>query len=498
MRGRESVRGFAQRHTVAIAVVVTVLARLPALTRPIRADEAGFLLVARAWSPQPDSMFGPYWVDRPPPLIAVFSAVDAIGGVTTLRILGALVAGLAVLLAAAVAGTISGPRATIWTAALTAALLSNPMIDVVAVKGELLALPFVLGSMLLTLLAVRRRSWPIALAAGVAAALAIGLKQNLATGLVFAGVLLLVGWRTAALPGRWAATLAGAGAVGAALPVLATIGWAEAAGVRLSTLWDTVYGFRADAARVIADGTTDAPERRAWILLAITLGTGLLLVLAGPFARLRELWRDDPPVLSATVAVVLVDVASLVAGGSYWQDYLLPLVPGAALCTALLAGRDDRSGRTMRGLVVAAVISAALAMTCWLVWNATGHQEFDEVRTGEAIAGSAEPDDTLVVFGGRADLQQVSGLSSPYPYLWSLPMRTRDPGYDELTALLGSADAPTWLVEWVDLDAWADAGVPELSDAIDEHYVQVGTTCNGHPIYLLRGVDRPEVAPKCS
>lgn len=497
MRGGEAVRDFAQRHTVAIAVVLTVVARLPALTRPVRADEAGFLLVARAWSPQADSLFGPYWVDRPPPLIAVFGAVDALGGVTTLRLLGALVAGLSVLLAAAVAGTVSGPRATVWTAVLVAALLSNPMIDVVAVKGELLALPLVLGSILLTLLAVRRRAWPLAFAAGVAAALALGLKQNLATGLVFAVVLLLVSWLTRVLPGRSALALTVAGLAGAAVPVLATVAWAEAAGVRLSTLWDTVYGFRADAARVIADGTTDAPERRALILVAIALATGLLLVLIGPFARLRELWRDDPPVLAATLAVVLVDVASLVAGGSFWQDYLLPLVPSAALCAALLAGRDGRSGRTMRGLVVAAVASAVLAMAFWLVWNATGHQEFDEVRTGEAIAESAEPGDTLVVFGGRADLQRVSGLDSPYPYLWSLPMRTRDPEYAGLTALIGSKEAPTWLVEWVDLDAWADAGVPELRAAIDEHYVEAGTTCNGQPIYLLRGVDRPDVTPDC-
>ena len=113
MRSWERVRGFADRHTVAIAVVLTVVARLPALTRPVRADEAGFLLVARAWSPQADSLFGPYWVDRPPPLIAVFGAVDALGGVTTLRLLGALVAGLTVLLAAAVAGTVSGPGATV-------------------------------------------------------------------------------------------------------------------------------------------------------------------------------------------------------------------------------------------------------------------------------------------------------------------------------------------------------------------------------------------------
>lgn len=488
---------FLRRYPVAVAVVVTILARLPALTRPVRADEAGFLLVAAAWDPRPDSMFGTYWVDRPPLLLAVFSGVDAVGGVTTLRILGALVAGLAVLLAAGLAGTISGPRATAWTAILTAALLSNPMIDVVAVKGEQLALPVVLGSMLLTLLAVRRTSWPLAFAAGVTAALALGLKQNLATGLVFAGVLLLVSWRTGRLPGRTTLTLVTAGLAGAAVPVLATVGWAEAAGVRLDTLWDTVYGFRAAAAGVISDGAASAPARRAWLLLAIAVATGLLAVLCGLAAHARRLWKDDAAVTAAALAVVVVDVAALVAGGSFWQDYLIPLVPAAALCTALLAGREDRPGRTMRVVVLAAVGSACAAMVFWLVWNATGQQEFDEVRTGEAVAAAAEPGDTLVVFGGRADLQRTSGLDSPYPYLWSLPMRTRDPGYADLRDLLAGPDAPTWLIEWVDLDAWSDGGVAELRAVIDERYVDAGTTCNDQPVYRLRALERPAVQPIC-
>ena len=60
------------RHTIAVAAMAAFVLRLPGLTRPIRADEAGFLLVARSWNPQPDSMFGPYFVDRPPALIALF------------------------------------------------------------------------------------------------------------------------------------------------------------------------------------------------------------------------------------------------------------------------------------------------------------------------------------------------------------------------------------------------------------------------------------------
>jgi 4-amino-4-deoxy-L-arabinose transferase-like glycosyltransferase len=486
-----------RRHPVAIAVTLAVVARLPALTRPIRADEAGFLLVARAWDPQPESMFGPYWVDRPPLLIGVFKAVDLTGGGTTLRVLGALVCGLTVLLAARVAGQVGGRRAVPWSAALAAALLSNPMIDVVAVKGELLALPVLLGSILLTLHAVRRRSGWLALAAGLVAAVALGLKQNLATGLVFAGVLLVASALTGRLPARTAVRLAAAGAVGAAVPVLATVGWAAAEGVRMSTLWYTVYGIRSDAARVIADGSADAPQRRALLLLVIALACGLLPVLAGLVVHLRELWPDDPPLVAATVAVVGLDIVALVAGGSYWQDYLLPLVPGAVLCAALLTGRESRAGRRMRGVVVGAAVSALLAMVFWLVWNATGHQEFDEVHTGEAIAAAAEPGDSLVVFGGRADLQDTSGLDSPYPYLWSLPMRTRDPDLAELRALLEGPDAPTWLVEWVELDAWTDRGVPELERVVEERYVAHGTGCEGHPVYLLRGVDRPAVEPDC-
>ncbi|MBZ5737555.1 hypothetical protein [Nocardioides mangrovi] len=488
---------FLRRHPVAVAVAVAILARLPALTRPIRADEAGFLLVARAWDPQADSPFGPFWVDRPPLLIAVFRGIDWLGGETALRVVGALVAGLSVLLAARLAAAVAPGRAVPWAAGVAAALLSNPMIDVVAVKGELLAVPVVLGSMLLTLHAVRRRSAWLALAAGVLGALAVGLKQNLASALVFAAVLLAVAALTGRLPRRTALGLGVAGLAGAALPVLGTVVWARAESVHLHAVWYAVYGFRSDAARVIADGASAAPERRAWLLLAIALGSGLLLVLGGLVANLPRLWRDDPPVVAATVAVVGFDVAALVAGGSYWQDYLTPLVPGAVLCVALVAGRADRPGRIMRGVVVATGASAVAAMAFWLVWNATGRQEFDEVHTGEAIAGAAEPGDTLVVFGGRADLQDTSGLGSPYPYLWSLPMRTRDPGYADLTDLLAGPAAPTWLVEWVSFDAWSDDGVADLEQVVQERYVEHGTTCNGHPVYLLKGVDRPPVQPSC-
>ena len=51
------------------------------------------MLVARAWDPMPDSLYGAYFVDRPPPLIALFKAVRRARRRAALRILGAVVAG---------------------------------------------------------------------------------------------------------------------------------------------------------------------------------------------------------------------------------------------------------------------------------------------------------------------------------------------------------------------------------------------------------------------
>ena len=55
---------------------------------------------------------------------------------------------------------------------------------------------------------------------------------------------------------------------------------------------------------------------------------------------------------------------------------------------------------------------------------------------------------------GNADVQQASGLPSPYEQLWTLPMRTLDPHLAQLRAVLRGPAAPTWVVAWGDLDPW--------------------------------------------
>jgi hypothetical protein len=477
------------RWAVPVAAAAAGLIRLLGLLRPVRADEAGFELVGRAWDPGAHSVYGAYFVDKPPPLIALFKVSDAIGGPLFIRVVGAVACTALVLVAARVARLVADETAARWTAVAAAALVTTPVIDVVAVKGELLSLPFLVGAAGSAVVAARDRSVSWALLAGLLAGVPLGLKQNLAGGVVFVAVL-FVGSHLAGRLGRAdLARLAGAAVVGFAVPVLATIGWALAAGVRLHTLWYAVYGFRADASGALGDSSVAAPARRAAVLLVILLVTGIAAALAAYAVRLRR-HHEDRPLAAAVVAMVAFDIVALVLGGSFWQDYAFELVPGALLATALA------SARVRARLVPLMVASTVVALVGWGAWNLAGQQELDEHDTGVALRDAAEPGDTLVVFGGRADLQLETGLRSPYPYLWSLPMRALDPDLTRFRALVDGPDAPTWVVEWWPFDTWTAKG-EELRRDVEERYVEHGIGCDGRTVWLLRGEERPTPEPRC-
>src|SRR4051794_15625474 len=154
---------------VAALAWAAVLARLPAVARPLSNDEGGFLMVAAQWAPG-SSLYGNYWVDRPPLIIGLFQLADLLGGgPVTLRLLAAAWVGTSVVLAAALAravGRAAGrPRAAalgpVWAAATAAVFLVTPLFDPGEVDGELLAVPFVLAGLIAVLeahLATTRQS----------------------------------------------------------------------------------------------------------------------------------------------------------------------------------------------------------------------------------------------------------------------------------------------------------------------------------------------------
>ncbi|MBD8868555.1 glycosyltransferase family 39 protein [Nocardioides donggukensis] len=484
-------------RVVAAAAVAAFLLRFPGSLWPVRPDEAGFTLVARAWSPQPDSLYGPYFVDRPPLLIGLVRLCDDLGGPLLLRFVAALGCLVAVISAAGVARLVAGPRTAGWTAVATAAVVANTMIDSVAAKGEVLGIPVILTSIWFSLLALERRSPGWAAAAGLLAATVLGLKQNLVGGLVFGGVLLVAALLTRALSGREFARLGAAAAAGAAVPVLGTVLWTVLAGVDLDVLWYAVLGFRSDATGVLVTGETGAPAHRAAALAGVVLICGIALIIGGFLAHLPGEWSANPPVAAATLALILTDGIGLVLSGSFWRPYAFALVPATALCAALLLRRRSKRGLAMRSVIVVAAVSSLLSVVGWTALTLTGSQPPGAVYTGEAVADAAEPGDTLVVFGGRADLQFASGLDSPYEYVWSLPMRTLDPEYAELRALVSGDRAPTWLVEWVDFTTWDEPAGSALADVVQQHYRVGGFACDGRPIWVQVDAVRPFVTVDC-
>src|SRR4051812_413276 len=113
-----------------LIAVLAALVRLPFVSQPLSPDEGGYLLVASQWSPG-SSVYGSYFVDRPPLLIGLFGLAHELGGVIPLRLLGLAAVVLSVLLAGWLAGTTG--------ALLGAALLVTPLFDGMEIDGEILA-----------------------------------------------------------------------------------------------------------------------------------------------------------------------------------------------------------------------------------------------------------------------------------------------------------------------------------------------------------------------
>lgn len=493
-----------------VAAAIAFLARFPGLLWPLRPDEAGFLLVARTWDPEPDSLYGHYFVDRPPPIIWLMRATDAVGGPYAHRLVGAVAAALLVVLAAGaareiavragVSETSTVRRSAAWVAVATAALVSNAQIEVVGAKGELFGVPLVMASCWLSLRAVRRASPAEAFWAGLLAMLALGMKQSIVGGLVFGAVLLVGAVVARQLPWRAGARCALAAVGGAAVPVVAVVVWALEAGVRLSVLWHTVVSFRTDANQVLSGHESPAVAARVGVLLLIFAGTGMVLLVACLIARLPRLLRlDAVPVVSLT-AMLLVDLVAVAVSGSYWTPYLFVPIPGLALALAAMMsqGHLDRRWHLVTPASVAFVVaSSVVALAGWTASWVAGRVPV-EVRTGEAIAAAHRPGDRVLVYGGRADIQWASRAQSPYPYLWSLPMRTLDPGLGDLERVLTGDNPPTWFVEATYINTWSELGTRPIERSLIRKYEFIRTACDRYRVYHLNTVEPVDLDIDCT
>ena len=241
------------------------------------------------------------------------------------------------------------------------------------------------------------------------------------------------------------------------------------------------HGLADRIGRLVSLGSAELVSLGALVLAAL-----MALVLANRFRG-----RSSLPLATATLAVAAYDVVSVVAGGSYWLHYLVQLAVPTGLAAGLVVGRMPRLG-TQLAAVVLAVASVASVV------GLGHHVAAPGVAVGTSLGRAAEPGDTAVSLLGNPDILESAGLPSPYPYLWSLPARTLDPGHHELAGVLTGPRAPTWLVlrgptTRTTLDHGATRGV------LGSHYRLAARIC-GRDIYLRSGVQRtlPRQLGSCS
>lgn len=466
------------RAWVAVVVAATVALRLPLLGSPPSRDEAGYLMVASQLGPG-SSVYGDYWVDRPPLLLAFFAVADRLGGADALRAMGLLVVAAAVVAAAVLGSTAAADRVRVRAGVLCAAtagvFLVTPLFGTTEVNGELVAAPLVLTGVALLLRAVRAGGTTarpgLLAAAGAAGAGAVLVKQNQWDVVVVLAALLLAG-RWSHAPGRLRPRdavpfLGGAAATGAA-----ALAGAAATGTTPAELWDAAVVFRVEAAAVVASSASGATGDRLVDLTGAFLRSGAPLVLLLLVVALRR--RPAPGALdlrAAAVAVLAWESVAVLGGASYWPPYLICFVTGLVMATAVVqcAAREGTRSWSV-GLVPLAwaVVACLLALAA-----AVAHPP---ARPQDGVvawlrANAAPGDDALVAYG-HPDVLHLAGLHSPYPDLWSLPVRVHDPRLADLAALLSGPGAPDWVVlTGPSLRTWgidARAG----TRALEEHYAE--------------------------
>lgn len=454
--------------TVACLCLVVGLSRLPFLTAPVSPDEGGFLVVAAQWGPG-SSLYGSYWVDRPPLLIAVFSVADVLGGPLALRLIGTLAVVVAIGAAGVIGWVGSGRRrmGAVASACVAAALLATPLFGTRIVDGELLSSPLVMVG-LAALLVPRGRTTGIWAAgprvlAGALAASAFLIKQDMVDVFVVAAVLgAHTLWRRG--PGTACRELLPV-AVGAVVATTAVLALAAAHGTPLTGLWSAVVTFRLAAAGLLG---FSSPRLSGLVHAYVVTGAPGVSLVAGLVCL--SSWRSvraAAPLGAAGLVLTLWELAAAVGGGSYWSHYLIGSVPGVTL---LVAAALRAPGRSARWMLTASLTYAVLASTVgWSTHPTPAATPSDDQVAASYVRDHARPGDSVVVAFGHADIVEDSGLGSPYPYLWALPAFVKDPRLTVLDRLLGSSTAPRWFVAGCDLSQWGPRGTL-LQHTIDRRY----------------------------
>ena len=469
-------------------ILLALVLRAPYLSTPLGRDEGGLTYIANNWPGGDGSLYGAYWVDRPPLLIGLFK-LAGLGGEAGVRALGAIFAVGLVIAIALLAQAVAGPRAEQRIAALLAAVLSGSVsIGANFTPGELLAVVPSTLSVLCLVLAHRSRQTRFVVAAG---ALAVGVCAGQAGPS-----------STPASPASSSSSprpsptgtcdFAGRSHTRRARPFRSSrcsSGWPRA-GIRLGGFVYTLFGFRLELLHTLAG--SDIPLRvRLTKLQEPTWESGLAVALVAALIGLVHL-RHDRVLLVTFVAWAAAAIVGVLGGGSYFAHYLIELVPIGCVGAAIVIAR----ARWPVGLAVIGVFVWLALPTAYEAAVDVSEQPLrrSEVAVAQYLREHARPGETDYVMYARPNVVYYAGLRHPYPYLWSLMVRAKPGAREQLVQHLGSPRRPTWLVQWHTLSGWELDTDGRMAAAIGRGYRLVATVC-GRGIYVRDDrVPRPKLA----
>jgi hypothetical protein len=479
------------------AVALVVILRLPFLGWPLNADEGGFLYLAQHWDGDGPSLYDHQWVDRPPLLLLVFKLGALLGGALALRLIALTLACMVVVAGWWAGRIINGSTGAVLGALFAAATSSNFIFDGFDLVGEGIAGAFVMMSCALTLQSVWGRSrggrgmstraaFGTVVAAGVLASAAFLTKQNFLDAAVFALVLLVPAVRSS-----WPTLVAWI--AGAAAPLLVTVVWADGRhGPGVTAFWNALFEFRAAAASAIASHPLAAQVHRMHWLVVLFLVSGMGVL---SWYLLTTVVRDRAQrrLGIALAATLVYGFVSIALGGNWWRHYLLELVPVLTMAAALASrgrGRWLSRAAAVRIATSLAVASALIATFASASEGARWAQVDRDLAISRWLIRASHPDDSVVLTFGSADIIESSGLTSPYPYSWSLPARIEDPHLRTLVRVLNGPSAPTWLIHISSTHGYYLGNRnPAFATTLAAHYRLFATVCR-RDVFLHDGLTR--------
>ena len=457
------------------ALLLCLGLRLPYMNFPLGTDEGGVAFIAKAWGTGGHgSLYGAYWLDRPPFLVALYKLAVP-GGQVGIRVLGAVAALALVAGTTLLARAVAGHHAARVAALLSAGLASSIALTAVFSNAELLAAAPACASVACLVAAHRRGRARWLVGAGLLAVSAALIKQSfLDAG--FAGAIFLIATsvRDRRPRLRWAAAYV----AGALIPLVPVAIWLWAAHLSPGSLVYAVLGFRIDALHALAASNLPLHVRLRSLVRPGEL-SGLFAVLVVALGGLWALRRDG--VLVATlIAWLAAGVVGVLGGGSYWPHYLIQLIaPASLLAGAALGGLRLPA----RALAVAALVTVAVLGTLGAAPVVrSARARVGVVDVANYVRTHARPGDTQYVMYAKASADYYTGLQSPYPYAWSLLVRAHPGAMPRLLHLLRSPRRPTWVIEWQRPDRWNLDPRHDIERALRAHY-RVVAHRHGHSIY---------------